>query len=318
MENGEKTEKSQSKEEIKSLLRRYINEWHPDRVGAIETQDLSIMHVLTLLNTALNEERVENLSSWPEPFQTGNKVSFPSFDTNETGRTIYLPQTPQEFLDLLEYIKKNRVFPLNDFSEVVIKKGERKRESEREDDPTLQSFRRFVNERNSIEDLVAVFDLLDLYSEEQLLSINFPALFDQRASFLFTRMVYETQSRTQLQEVEKKITDFKFYTDNGRKTVSAALKARLQELPDAEKAPLGKPDKTFAELSDTEQLSRKATEKEARLDFIQKVRETDTIDELEKLNNSVNSFTFFNRGELGIVRSALNRKINKLRQNSTT
>lgn len=256
------------------------------------------MHVLTALTGKTT------LQVWPRgAFETGTKVVFPPTGQEKINNTIYLPATPEEFISLLEHIRQNGKFPDTKFPLVELKteRDSNGKEKKQEEDTTLVKFQKFVMESDSLEKLERSFDLFSLYSEEQLVGASIPQLIDSRAEFLLTASAWSAQNAAEIQTAQDAIANWRFFNETGRSRAMANLDLRLQEKP-------VQPEKDSTVTPEPTEEERKENERNARRDFVARVRDAQTQEQLDAISSDVNSFNFFNRGELGVVRSVIARK----------
>lgn len=303
MANNDDINHSSEKEAAKLRLKRLFREWHPDVVGSARRQNFEIIHVLTELNTSINDGSLSDFrSGWPESILDDAKIDFPS------GITINFPETPEAFFEALQKYRDGTL-RTEDYPKVTLKRvrsaddgEERKRKLEQ--DETLDKFWKFVAEADSIETISRAFDLFTLYSEEQLREIGMPALIDKRASFLFTREVWQSNTKEAIDAVVARVHRFPFFDESTRKHVLATTQIRISNLPIQ---PTEKRRPTIEEIRE-----RRDLERTTRLSFITRIRLTETIEQLRALDAEVQQFNFFNRGELGVVRSVITRKARRL------
>lgn len=294
-------ENIESPDLVKSRVRTCLKSWHPDLIGhpSISENDVhEVMHILTALTGKTT------LQVWPQgSFETGTKVIFPPAGTEKTNKTIYLPATPEEFITLLEQIRKTGKFPDTEFPQVKLKveRNTNDKERKQEDDPTLAKFQKFVMECDSLDKLERSFELFSLYSEEQLFSASIPQLIDGRAEFLLSANSWTAQSEQDIESARAAIAQWRFFDEASRTRAAANLELRLQEKP----IEAGK----HTTSANTEQdETRKERERTARQEFVARVRDAQTQEQLDVIAQDVNKFDFFNRGELGVVRSVIARK----------
>lgn len=297
-------EEKNSQEQLKIRVRSAIKSWHPDRVGHPSNAHKGEQEVIHVLTALVGDAHA---SHWPEGvFQTGTKVIFPPLGHHTGNISIFLPSTPDEFLTILEHIKRTGDFPEGNFERVELKFSEAHQKKENED-PTLSKFQKFVMESDSIERLERAFDLFGLYSAEQLHSIHIPQLIDGRAEFLFTRDAWSAQDVRGFAAVREKVTTFRFFSPESRARTLRAIDQKTQEQS------MRNEDVIPASLSEMEITpEQQVRETLARKEFIDRIRTATTPVEINSIVNEINNFTFFNRGELGVVRSALSRKSKKL------
>lgn len=299
-ENG-RSEKDISKAE----LRRMFREWHSDVSETTRGDNFAVMHILTELNTSLNENLISNFEEgWPETIPNDAKVDFPS------GASIFLPETPGKFFEILTRYKEEGSLDPNLYSRKSFKRAPHKRRKEEslsgpsDQDPTLDKFWQFVTQRESIEDLLGAYDLFNLYSEEQLREINIPEIADNRAIFLFGREAWRQKSREGIELLIEEVKKFPYFVEENREHTLANINMKLREI-ESEPRPSA-PEK------EPETAARKEIERSARKDFVARVRSSTTLEELHALDSQAQEFDFFNRGELGVVRSVISRKMRKL------
>ncbi len=334
MADNENVERRQSrtKSEIKSDFRRFAKRWHVDtgatQVGRGRSEDVPVLQALMSLSKA------ENLDGWPENYKTGMRIAFPALSPQIPEKSIFLPKTPEEFFDLLDYIDRNGTFSSREFPlvEIAVERGRRNAENEDSDeddeddtdaegDPTLIKFANFVSTRDSISALLYSLDLTSMYDNEQLQSIRFFQRFDDRAYFLFVRDAWNAKTLEEVQplldEIETK-QEFKFYAEEARARTLAAIRERIKEVQEGISAVTPPEFKVGVPLNiEEEQRGLNQTmDRGARRHFIEELRDVSTLEEIERLESQVEKFSFFNRGELGIVRSVLSRKRKKLSQNT--
>jgi len=290
-------EQSTDKSKIKGLIRR----WHPDlSPGVTRGKNHAVIHILGSLNTALNEGSITSLDQgWPESVSDDTKVDLSS-DT-----TIYLPTTPRAFIDALDQYERGELDP-KDYPRVTLERSgnARKNKKEREEDTTLDKFLRFVEGSDSIDALVGTFDLFSLYSEDQLREINIPGAVDTRASFLFTRAAWNETTKEGVETVLEHVRSFPFFSETVRAHTLTAITNRTDEIV-PETLESSKP-------SVEEILGRRDMERAARQSFVARVRLADTQEALNALDAEARNFNFFNRGELGVIRSVIVRKMSKI------
>lgn len=103
--------------EFKQDRRSLSKVWHPDTAaGHGFYGDVGgVMGVINKLYDGIDREHIATYQEWPSDFQDGEEVSFPSTIEGEDPKKLFLPRTPQEFLDLLAYLKHNKSFPLKDY-----------------------------------------------------------------------------------------------------------------------------------------------------------------------------------------------------------
>lgn len=321
--------KGRNTEQIKSDLRRFMKRWHADvggtRVESGRSEDLSVAQVLSHFFGGTNdikEPAINDLSKWPEYFTTGMRIVFPEIGS---GQAVFLPKTPEEFFDLLDYVSRFNALPQKEYSLVKLSRGkQRKLDDESEErnerfvDETLEKFRTYISTRETIDELLYALDLRDMYTAEQLEEIEFSKNFDERAFFLFSR---DAWSATTKEDVEKILEDvdnnFLFYSESTRANTVSALRARIKEI-DEQKEGSETPSEIRVRLpADEEQLQhlqKVMKDRAARKQYISELRSAETIDRLNELSARISSFPFANRAELGVVRSVLSRKMRKLAQ----
>jgi len=323
--------KGRSAEQIRDDLKRFVKRWHTDKGEAAgvrgRSEDIPVLHVLTQF-VAEKKRGLKNLQKWPEYFETGMRVAFPALSPNQPERSVFLPKTPEEFFDLLEHIERNNTYPAKEFSLEEIARG-KSEETDGDDenegfvDETLEKFRTFVMTREKISDLTYALDLMDLYDDGQLQSIEFSKIFDERAYFLFVRAAWKAKTMEEvepfLRDIEEK-KEFKFYSERTRAQTLAAIRMRMEEIEKIEKevAHVAIPPIKSGlpvSLEKIDQYLKPEMDRGARRHFVEQVRNASTLEEIESLDAEVNKFPFLNRGELGVVRSVLSRKREKLSQN---
>ncbi len=293
---------SSERERTKAQLKQLFRQWHPDIVGNSTGRNFSVMHILSELNTSLNERQLANLQDgWPDTIPDDAQVDFPS------NISIFLPATPAAFVECLsryrEGVLQKEHYPQTKLQR--IRGSETRKEPER--DETLDRFWRFIAESNSVDDLMRAFDLFSLYSEDQLREIQIPDLIDKRATFLFVRDAWQANNEEDIRVILDRVKNFSFFNESARDHIVSTIETRVSELHPKTLTPT-KQRLTLDEISERGEIER-----EARKAFIERIRSADSEAELLSLDEEIRSFTFFNRGELGVVRSAISRKMGKKR-----
>ena len=299
------------------MVRRFLTRWHSDvreghHVESAESSDLSVAQVLTQLNPQTKEwgvEGLQDLSYWPSYFQTGMRINFPSIGAS-SNRNIFLPRTPREFFELLEYIEEHDEFPAHDYPRVEISKhhrGGHRRDSEpsqSSDDATILEVVRFATNSESIEELSRIFDLLSLFGRAHINASKLPEAVDARALHLFKNELARAQTKQNVQLIRSQIERFKFFDSGARSRTIALAEARSKDVPESLSEQRIESGPSAHEIVDTQ--------KEARRIFVEKARVASTPEQLKALLAESDEFSFFNRGELGVVRSVISRKLRNL------
>ena len=326
IDNANGKSEKMSMADTKQLLRKHIKNWHPDRGRAASEslEGMAVMNILTALGPKTDEDGnqirgLDDISWWPNEleFASGKKLAL-----RVRNKTLFLPSTPREFFELLDLLEGNHPLPEKFFRPADIRKRGRREYSDDDvdysDDDLLERFKQVVDSAETLNDLVDTTETSKLFGHSQLLSTGYYTSFNARALFLFTRAAYKLESREELGELIEKVKQFEFkkainnVNDSIRFQALAAINTRIEEL---EKIGFQPPKRTGLPVSPEQQklLQQRAMDKGARLHFIEQVRNAQTIDELEALAKNIGKFPFLNRGELGVVRSALSRKIAKLK-----
>ncbi len=297
-------------EELKSRVRSAMKIWHPDKVGHPKNAaqgEQEVIHVLTAL-----VGKDANTEAWPAgTFETGTKVVFPPAENETENKVIFLPATPEGFLNVLEYVSKNNGrLPEKDFPlvELKIQSSQEKTEERNkiDEDPTLLKFQKFVMDADTIERLERAFDLFSLYSEEQLRSVAIPEIIDRRAQFIFTRDAWAASKMDEIDLIKDQISRWGFFNENVRSSALLSIEGRLREKPVNVDNVLEVESANPAKIEDNIESERRA-----RKEFVQRVRDAQTPELLDVVVHDVNNFNFFNRGELGVVKSVISRKMQK-------
>lgn len=303
--------------ETKRLVRTYLSQWHADvrgeeKIENMQSGDLTVANVLTRLLPQLQDGNVvdglEDIEYWPAYFETGQRVVFPPLTPADTGHIIFLPRTPKEFFDLLEYIQEYSRFPEKNFAKTAISKArsssgsryEHARETD-SDTSSMEDFATFIESCSTFDELARAYDLVSLFSGTNLHAAGIPMAIDSKAVELFEKAMQQARNKKDSQKIRQRLETFRFFSPTSRDMIIAYIDLASQNLPEV-----------GTELIEAPSHELLDTQKEARRLFIEKIHVATRKEELQRLFEESGAFNFFNRGELGIVRSAISRKMKKL------
>ncbi len=335
IDNG-RPEKSPEIEQARKRLRQLMPIWHPDRAPVREQKGYAVIDVLTRLYNALDQirpreirgEKIKNLSRWPGSFDNDNHVTFPAFSPNEPERTIFIPKTPEEFVQLLEEIEqnrsKNRVFPDRHFPRVTIREirsGEDDEENEEPRTEMIDAIVQFTDTAESIEELKKTFKAHTYVDMDRLQAVGIPKKIDDRFLFLIMREASKATTPDIVEDLRKEVEKFSYYTPGAksrgghqsyaRQTLDNRLKELQQGVPAKEEpsAPDLAPD-------EQERQVKMKSDREAMYQFFDEIRDATTLEQLEAIGSVATNRNFFNRGNLGLVKAAITFRQRKIARES--
>lgn len=293
--------------QIRANIRARLLRWHDDvnqREAAIGSGQYSVSTVLTAL---LNAPTL-SLVRWPRDIPDETSVTISGIE-----RPIYLPETPDEFLKLLAALEKEKNVPKQYFKPSHLNRreytGTGMEVSDNAPEQELVALKEMVTKSESIEELARLLDLFSLFGGDQIRSIGLPEVYENQARLLFMRELSHVEALHQVNVIKEQLAAFRFYTKESRPLLTQAIQEREKSLRDT----YG--DSTSTELVDQETLARGIQlemDRAARVYLVARVRETTSTEELHALETFTSSISFLNRGELGVIRSVLNRKLRRL------
>ncbi len=170
---------------------------------------------------------------------------------------------------------------------------------EKKVDPSFQILVDYIQRSESLEQLKRVFDMFDMYTEEQLRPLDLPTRIDKRALFIIGGMAAKALTKDDAKKVLAEITDdYRFFTSEARAAAVDMVEYYIDELPEGLVTP-AKPEKK------SDHAARKA--------FLKRVRETPTLLGLQRILEELNKNPDFDLNERRAIRKEITIKNNQLR-----
>lgn len=333
------TDRSGERQQARQRVREQLKNWHPDKSPFQGREVDRINEMLNRLNNAIQgkettdpdqveTEVIDNLRSWPGSFHSGDTVTFPKLTDNGNPITIPLPETPDEFLAILDYVHQHHALPLSAFQE----RGDLTKMSRREQEDAerekrikegtlgvLGKLKAAIEKADNFGRLEGLREAVSDYTHEEILEAGIHLAIDGTALRLFASEFDTATGESELQAVTDRVYEYPFYDPRMYRSAIDLRDKRAREVGasmDLTRMDILGLKRLASEIATpTDDYARKMRadiDSQARTLLNEELSKADSLGAVFAVRKEMDNFPFFAPGKKGLLSAAITRKQNKL------